>query len=91
MKLEERRNADVGTGYQPATQGSINLPPELVQKARKLGLNIPKIAENALILAVQKGGNLGTVGFGLVRGIDTFSRLNFSEKANSNPFRSKNN
>ncbi|MCD6088258.1 type II toxin-antitoxin system CcdA family antitoxin [Candidatus Bathyarchaeota archaeon] len=55
----------------------ITLDPELVKKARKLGLNISKICENTLIQAVKaleqvfdenKGGNLGTVGSGLVRG-----------------------
>ena len=53
----------------------ITLDPELVEKARKLGLNISKVCENALIQAVKaleqvfdenKGGG-GTVGFPLVR------------------------
>ena len=56
---------------------SINLPPELVKKAKELGLNISKIAENALREYIrrlegsdcEKGRNLGTVGSGLVRGV----------------------
>ena len=48
----------------------ITLDPELVEKAKELGLNISKVCENALIQAVkaleatfaEKGGNLGTVG-----------------------------
>jgi len=56
---------------------SINLPPELVKKAKGLGLNISKIAENALREYIrrlegsdcEKEGNLGTVGYPLVRGV----------------------
>gem|GEM_PF-1138775 len=48
----------------------ITLDPEIVEKAKKLGLNISKVCENALVQAVnsleaifsEKGGNLGTVG-----------------------------
>jgi len=56
----------------------ITLDPELVENACKLGLNISKVCENSLIQAVKalervfdenKGGNLGTVGSGLVRGV----------------------
>ncbi|HIE18697.1 TPA: hypothetical protein EYP75_03125 [Candidatus Bathyarchaeota archaeon] len=47
----------------------ITLNPELVEKAKNLGLNISKVCENALIQAFkaleevfnEKGGNLGTV------------------------------
>ena len=35
-------------------QVQITLPPELVEKARKYGLNISKIAENALDDAVRR-------------------------------------
>ena len=48
----------------------ITLDPEIVKKAKELGLNISKVCENALFQAVkalenifnEKGGNLGTVG-----------------------------
>ncbi len=48
----------------------ITLDPEIVEKAKKLGLNISKVCENALVQAVnsletvfsEKGGNLGTIG-----------------------------
>ena len=56
----------------------IRIDAELAEKARKLGLNISKICEIALnqsinaleqIFNQNKGGNLGTVGSGLVRGV----------------------
>ena len=48
----------------------ITLDPELVEKAKELGLNISRVCENALIQAVNalesvfndKGDSLGTVG-----------------------------
>jgi len=45
---------------------SIRIGLEVYRAARERGLNISRICENALILAVQKGENLGTVGSGLV-------------------------
>ena len=35
----------------------INLPPEIVKKARNLGLNISKVAENALVEAIKRLGS----------------------------------
>ena len=48
----------------------ITLDPEIVEKAKKLGLNISKVCENALVQTLnsletvfgERGGNLGTVG-----------------------------
>jgi len=69
----------------------ITLDPELLEKAHKLGLNISKVCEKALIQAVKaleqvfsqnKGGNLGTVGSWWWTRRDYLSRLNFPEKVN---------
>jgi len=71
---------------------NIYLDRETVEKAHSLGLNISRIAENALKEAIngingacnKKEGNSKTnVWCG---GIDTCSRLNFSEKAKIKQF-----
>ena len=46
---------------------SIRISPEVWTAAHKKGLNISQICEQTLKTAVQKGGNLGTVGSGVVR------------------------
>ena len=45
---------------------SIRIDPNVWKAARERGLNISRICERALISALQKGGNLGTVGSGVV-------------------------
>ena len=56
---------------------SITLPPELIEKSREYGLNISKVAENALKDAVERmekpktetnGGNVAKNG-SMVRGV----------------------
>ena len=44
---------------------SIRISPEVWTAAHKKGLNISQICEQTLKTAVQKGGNLGTVGSGM--------------------------
>ena len=41
---------------------SIRIDPNVWKAAREKGLNISRICEQALILALQKGGDRGTVG-----------------------------
>ena len=72
---------------------SITLPPELVKKAKELGLNISRIAENALREYIrrlegsncEKGGNLGTVGSGWCGGWDLNPRRPTPEDLKSSP------
>ena len=46
---------------------SIRIDPNVWKAAREKGINISRTCENALKHAVQKGGNLGTVGSVVVR------------------------